>query len=226
MSVRLSARLEAVADQVLRGRPMADVGCDHAQLAGWLVQAGVVPRAIGSDLREGPLDQARAHLDEAGIEAVELRRGSGLETLAPGEAATIALAGMGGGLMISLLEAKPDVATDADRIVLQPNTAWPQVRMWLARRRAVLQHETLCEDAGHVYLTLSFCLRETGPDWSPADIALGPRLRRDRPPVFERWLAAERSRLAELRTTLAQQLGEAHPRVRALEAERDALHEP
>ncbi|MEM6294314.1 MAG: class I SAM-dependent methyltransferase [Myxococcota bacterium] len=223
MSLRLSTRLAAVAAQVLPGRPMADIGCDHAQLAGWVVQTGVVPHAIGSDLREGPLGQARAQLAEAGISRVELRRGSGLETLAPGDVATIALAGMGGGLMLSLLDAQPDIARQADRIILQPNTAWTEVRTWLAQRRLVLHDETLHEDAGRMYLTVSFCLRETGATWSPADIAVGPRLRRTRPPVFERWLAAEQARLDALADSLREELGATHPRVTTLLAEREAL---
>lgn len=221
--MKLSPRLQAVADLVIPGRPAADVGCDHAQLAAWWVNHDRVPRAIASDVVPGPLQRAHRQLAEAGVTSVEIRRGSGLTTLRPGEVATIALAGMGGGLMVELLRASPAVLEATARVILQPNTAWQDVRRFLADRSIPLQTETLIEDGGQVYLTLSFDPRARGPAWNEADIMLGPRLRRARPPAFERWFARRCEHVDDLLVRLAASLGPAHPRIAALRDERDRL---
>ena len=213
MSSTLSPRLQAVADSVIAGEPAADIGCDHAQLAAWWVASGTVPRAIASDVRPGPLAQARKNLEVAGITAVDVRLGSGLSTLVPGEVATVAMAGMGGHLMVDLLCAQANVVAGSRRIVLQPNTGWEHVRAWLADRHAVLDAESLTTDAGHTYLTLAFDPNRRGAPWSDADVVLGPRLRRERPPAFAHWARHQREHLEDLGRRLAAELGAEHPRV-------------
>lgn len=221
MSPRLSPRLQAVADLVLQGHPAADIGCDHAQLAGAWVRSGAVPRAIASDVRPGPLDHARTRL--AKFNAIEIRQGSGLSTLEPGEVATVAMAGMGGGLMLELLEASPEVLATTSRVILQPNSSWERVRRALAERNIGLDAEVLTEDAGRLYLTLAFDPRASSTTWEEADVVLGPQLRRERSTLFGRWVEHRRAHLGRLREALSAELGAMHPRLTALEAERQRL---
>lgn len=221
MSSRLSDRLQAVANLVLKGRPAADIGCDHGLLAEFWVRGGAVPSAIASDVRPGPLKQARARL--AALPAVEIRLGDGLSTLKPGEVATIAMAGMGGALMLELLDATPDVAAAAKRVILQPNTGWEDVRRVLAERRISVDTEVLTEDGGRLYLTLAFDPQAKSDPWNVADIVLGPHLRRRRSALFERWVEHRRDHLETLREQLTKELGATHPRVAALHAERERL---
>lgn len=221
MSPRLSPRLQAVADLVLQGQPAADIGCDHAQLAGAWVRSGAVPRAIASDVRPRPLEHARIRL--AKFTAVEIRLGSGLSTLQPGEVATVAMAGMGGPLMLDLLEASPEILATTRRVILQPNTSWENVRRALAERNIPLDAEVLTEDAGRLYLTLAFDPGARSATWDEADIVLGPRLRRDRCELFARWVEHRRTHLGTLREQLTAELGAMHPRLAALEAERQRL---
>ncbi|MCR9164489.1 MAG: tRNA (adenine(22)-N(1))-methyltransferase [Nannocystaceae bacterium] len=213
MSPTLSPRLRAVADLVIPEEAAADIGCDHAQLAAWWVASGTVPRAIASDVRPGPLAQARRSLDAAGLTGVEIRQGSGLATLRPAEVSTIAIAGMGGHLIVEILRAHPEIVGTARRVILQPNTAWEHVRRWLSDRHAVLDAESLTDDAGHTYLTVAFRPTARGGPWSEADIVLGPRLRRERPPALAAWVARRREHLETLAVRLASELGPGHPRV-------------
>ncbi len=221
MSLRLSARLQTVADLVLRGHPAADIGCDHAQLAEAWVRSGAVPSVIASDVRPGPLEHARTRL--ARISAVEIRLGSGLSTLRPGEVATVAMAGMGGALMLELLEASAQVVATTQRVILQPNTGWEIIRRALAARNIPLEAEVLTEDAGRLYLTLAFDPRARSAIWDEADIVLGPQLRRDRSELFARWVEHRRTHLGTLREQLSAELGATHPRLAALAAERQRL---
>jgi tRNA (adenine22-N1)-methyltransferase len=226
--VRLSPRLAAVADAVVAGHPMADIGTDHARLPAHLVQSGRVPNAIACDVAEGPLVRARQTLREFSGPRIELRQGYGLRVLAPGEVATCVLAGMGGHLMRQLVDDALEVVASLDRLVLQPNTDWPGTRAWIAARGWTLTDERIACERRHHYLILVVDprTRET-TDWSPEDVELGPLLRRRREPSWHAWLLDQLARreraLSRARTTLSTD----DPRVReladAIDHMRDAI---
>lgn len=201
--ITLPDRLAEVARHVLPGRPMADVGTDHAQLPASLVASGRVPSAIAIDNKAGPLEGARKTLLDAGLSAVELRRGDGLAPLRSGEVATVVLAGLGGARIVRLLEAW-DALPSLQRLVLQPNTDWPAVRQLVGRRGFALVHETMVTERGHAYLTLVVDPSVTVDNpWCNDDdaLVLGPQLRVDRPAAWQRWVVEEHDRLqAALRT--------------------------
>ena len=58
-SIRLSPRLQMVADFVPPCACAADIGTDHGYLPVWLLQNGVVQTAIAADIHVGPLANAR-----------------------------------------------------------------------------------------------------------------------------------------------------------------------
>jgi tRNA (adenine22-N1)-methyltransferase len=194
----LSVRLRAVAERVLHGRPLADVGTDHGLLPAWCVAVGRVPRAIAIDVRPGPLEAA--HRTLRSLAAVEVRRGSGLRPLRVDEVATVVLAGLGGPRIRRLVDARPEVVRRIDRLVLQPNTQWSETRAWIRDHRWALEDERLVEDAGKHYLVLTVRPRRgRRPDWDERDLLLGPHVRRHPTLAFER----HRARLvAETRAAL------------------------
>jgi len=176
---------------------MADVGTDHAQLPASLVASGHVPSAIGIDNKPGPLEHARRTLLDVRVGAVELRLGDGLTPLRPNEVATVAIAGMGGARIVSLLQAW-DALPTLERLVLQPNTDWATVRGFVARRRFALVTETMVTERGHAYLTLVVDPRaDVESPWADDEdaLALGPELRVSKPPAWRAWIAFERRRL-------------------------------
>ncbi|MBR1866467.1 MAG: SAM-dependent methyltransferase, partial [Lachnospiraceae bacterium] len=66
--VQLSKRLKMLADLVTPGNVTAEVGCDHGFLSIYLIQNGISPRVIASDVRQGPLDAAREYIAEWKLE--------------------------------------------------------------------------------------------------------------------------------------------------------------
>jgi tRNA (adenine22-N1)-methyltransferase len=180
----LSPRLAAAARYVLPGRPVADIGTDHAYLPTHLVQTGQVPRAIAADVMPGPLDAARATVADEGLaESVELRLGNGLRVLQPGEAATATICGMGGPLIAEILAAGPLEAIE--RLVLQPMGGEERLREWLAAHGWRLVAEELTEDAGRIYLIMA---AEPGAmALTEAELLVGPHLRRTGGPLLVRY---------------------------------------
>lgn len=196
----LGPRLAALADRVLPGVAMADVGTDHAGLPVALLAEGRVSRAVGIDRRAGPLKRARITAADAGLvddPRLSLRQGDGLAPLAPGEAATVVIAGMGGLRILGILGRAPQVLATVQRLVLQPNTEAPALREGLVAMGWGLVDEDLCEEGGRDFLTLVAepAAGSVAP-LSPAERLLGPILLDRRPPRFLAWLQREEARLA------------------------------
>ena len=130
--ITLDKRLSAVAALVRQGSRLADIGTDHAYLPVHLVQSGVCPSAIASDIGAGPLDAARRTVTENGLTSeIALRLGDGLATVKAGEVEDVAIAGMGGETIVAILEAAPWVQNEGIRLILQPMTRAEDLRRWL-----------------------------------------------------------------------------------------------
>ena len=152
--IRLSKRLQALADMVTPGNVVADVGCDHGFLSIYLLEQGIAPKAIATDVRKGPLSAARAHVEERGLsEYIETRLSDGLSGYRAGEALTMVCAGMGGKLMQSILLQNKDVTLGFEELILQPQSELEQFRIFLREQGfAVMDENILCEDGKYYFL--------------------------------------------------------------------------
>lgn len=183
--ITLSPRLAAVAAQVLPGRPMADIGTDHAYLPAYLIQTGTVPSAIAADIMKGPLDAARGTVEEAGLtNQIELRLGNGLQVLTPGEVATATICGMGGPLIAEILAAGP--LEGIERLVLQPMAGEERLREWLAANGFRLAAESLIEDSNRLYVIMTAERGQMTPD--EVDLLIGPFVRQQKGPLLTRYV--------------------------------------
>ena len=154
--ITLDKRLSAVAALVRPGSRLADIGTDHAYLPVHLIQAGVCPSAIASDIGAGPLDAARRTVTENGLSSkIALRLGNGLATVSAKEIDDIAIAGMGGETIVMILEAAPWVKDVRIRLILQPMTRAEDLRRWLLQNGFSILEEHLIVDGRHLYPVLA-----------------------------------------------------------------------
>ena len=159
--IELSPRLRLAADLVPEGARLADVGTDHAYLPACLLMEGKIPSAIAADLREGPLSRARETAAEYGCgDRMAFRLCDGLSAIAPDEADTLVIAGMGGETIIHILESAP--WTRGCTLLLQPQTKIELLRAWLREHGYAADAERLVEDKGKLYLVLSVRGAEPG----------------------------------------------------------------
>lgn len=149
---KLSKRLTAIANLVPRGDVVADIGSDHALLPVYLVVNGISPRVIAGELNAGPFEAATSQVRAAGLsDRIDVRRGDGLTVLEPGEVDTITIAGMGGALIVDILQQGLDRLTDVRSLILQPNVAEDAVRRWLAEHDYMLLDEQIIMEDGITY---------------------------------------------------------------------------
>ena len=146
--MQLSQRLLAVADLASAGHCLADVGTDHGYIPIYLMEKGNYERAIAMDVRKGPLLRAEENRKSHGFEdRMDLRLSDGVAALREGEADTVVIAGMGGGLVIHILTEGAKVLKSVETLVLQPQSEFARVRDYLEKNEYRIEEEhMLCED--------------------------------------------------------------------------------
>lgn len=152
----LKKRLAAAAELVREGCFLSDVGTDHAYLPVSLFVRGRIRGAVASDIGEGPLSAARRHILEfdaaRGVTPVLTGGLDGIEAFAPDD---IAILGMGGELIVSILSDAPWVKNEGIHLVLQPMTKQAEVRTYLWENGFRIDKEVLSRDDGKIYQILS-----------------------------------------------------------------------
>lgn len=166
---QLNPRLKAAADFVRNGKKFVDVGTDHAYLPIWLLKSGKCPQAIATDLREGPILQATHNAFRYRVQnRLILRQCDGLASVHPDEADDIAIAGMGGELIVSILEQAPWVRDKQKRLILQPMTAAEVLRQYLCSSGFAILKECAIRDSGHIYTVMQ--VQYTGQKLEPSPL--------------------------------------------------------
>ena len=157
---QLSPRLALCASFVRDGSVVADIGTDHALLPIWLVSSGKTGRAIASDINEGPIDSARRNIARSGLnDRISTVVADGLAGIDPSQVNDIVIAGMGGDLIATILEAAPWVRDSRYRLILQPMSHADRLRQYLYAAGLVPEQEQAVRDSGRVYSVMcaSYC---------------------------------------------------------------------
>lgn len=145
--IKLSDRLQMIADEINTGETMCDVGTDHGFLPIYLWEKGISPKVIMADVSKGSLDKARDNCRMYyPAETFDLRLGDGLAVLSPGEADAVAIAGMGGILMTEILSAHPEVTESVKKFIFQPRSAAGKLRYWLLHNGFVIVKDQLVRE--------------------------------------------------------------------------------
>lgn len=224
--IKLSPRLQTLADQVPRGATVADIGTDHAYLPIYLIEHEVAVSAIGSELNPGPYQAAQRAVDGAGLsKRIDIRRGDGLQTIEPGEVDTVVIAGMGGGTITEILANRLKVLAQVKRLILQPMIGSTQLRSWLVKQGWSIVAEDLVEDEHRIYEVI---VAEPG-QVNPIDeivLEIGPKLLETGHPLLGRHL----QRIIEGEKKVIRQLGnstqpEASAKARELEVKVESIRE-
>lgn len=194
---QLPKRLETIIERMPDSGCLADVGCDHAYVAIEAVRRGRAARALACDVRKGPLQQAAEHILCAGLAGkIETRLSDGLEKVAPGEADTVVVAGMGGPLMERILQGRLE---DFAYFVLSPQSEIPHFRRFLLAEGMQIDEETMLIDEGKYYVILNVSQRADAASSdsmyvTEEDFLYGGCLLRRLDPVLKSFLEKEKTR--------------------------------
>ncbi|WP_100011177.1 tRNA (adenine(22)-N(1))-methyltransferase [Lentibacillus sediminis] len=199
-TVRLSRRLQAVADYLPTSAYFADIGSDHAYLPCYVCLRDKTARAIAGEVKQGPWQRASDTVKQYGMEQkVDVRLGDGMEILSPGEAKQIVIAGMGGSLIANILEEGKEKLENVKRIIAQPNVDARNTRRWLQKNGFAVTDEVIIEEHGHIYEIIAADRHTENDPYEEnqleQQLLFGPVLLNKRPDAFYRKWEEEYSKL-------------------------------
>lgn len=193
--IELSKRMKMNADLVPEGCFLADIGCDHGYVSIYLARKKRCARILAMDVNPGPLAIARAHIQQENLqESIFCRLSDGLSALAPGEVDTVLLAGMGGILICRILEAKPEVLTGIDTLILQAQSDWGMVRQTIWKLGFMIDEEQVCQDAGKYYLVIRAIRGKEQKSYTEEEVTYGRLLPQRKDKRYEQWLQKEKKK--------------------------------
>lgn len=206
--MKLSDRLETVVSFVDPTEAAADIGTDHGYVPVELVRRGIVSRAYAMDVRKGPLSRAEEHIKTAGLkQKIVTRLSDGLEKLEPGEAGAVIIAGMGGELILHIMEQGKCLWDSVEQWILSPHSEIHKVRKWLWDNGFPVEKETMVREDDKFYTVFRTGKRREG--WTDTgkqeDFLYSRLLIEARDPVFMEFLREEERKLMALTENLKRQ---------------------
>lgn len=184
VKVKLSPRMQAVADMACKSREyrdvlcksadnkdklciredrpdvpcektVADIGCDHAFVSIYLVSQKFFDKAIAMDVKKGPLLIAEKNIELYGVsDKVVTRLSDGFDKLDVCEADTAVMAGMGGELMVDILRRGSLHTNNGISLVLQPQSEPEKVRKYLLDIGYKITDEIMLIDEEKYYVVI------------------------------------------------------------------------
>lgn len=197
--MKLSKRLQAIADFVKKDAVVADIGTDHAYVPIYLTENKIIKKTFACDIKTGPLEKAKENIEYFGVkENVVLRLSNGLKNLSNDEVDTIIIAGMGGELIIDILSNGRGFFDKKNTFILSPHTKTGDVRYYLLQNGFKILREDMCIDEGKFYTVLEAIY--TGEDivYKDNELLYGKYLIENKNPVLLKFLKKEKDKYVSI----------------------------
>lgn len=218
--MELSKRLQAVADLLDEGMCVADIGTDHGYIPIYLIESGKSSRVIAMDVNEGPLLRAKEHIAEHGLEEqIETRLSDGVKALEEGECDAVITAGMGGGLVVRILEDGREIFDNLKEFILQPQSEISKVRQYLCEHEYCIIKEDMVLEDGKFYPMMKV-IKGRAENYTAVELQYGKHLIKEKHPVLKLFLEKEIKTKKKILNNLEKETGE-HIEMRRTELERE-----
>lgn len=201
--VKLSERLQNVCELITPGLNVADIGCDHGYLSIYLIENNIAKSVIASDVRKGPLEKATENISLHNLNnVIDIRLSDGLKAYNPGEVESVVMAGMGGNLMIDIMENGRAVLEKAKEVVLQPQSDISRVRHYLKDNGYMIISEAMVYEDYKFYPMMKAVHGDNTWD-KEIFFTYGKILLREQNPVLHQFLLQERDFYVNLYSELS-----------------------
>lgn len=201
---KLSKRLQTVASFVPTGAIVADIGSDHAYLPCYLVINGIAKGAIAGEVVKGPFESAERQVRTEGLtDQIKVRLADGLAAVhAEDNVDTVTIAGMGGPLIVSILEKHPESLEKVTRLILQPNIHAKVIREWAMKHGWAIYDEEILEEDDKIYEIL--VLQRGDMTLTELETLVGPELMKSKGEAFTKKWSREVANWERVRSAIEQ----------------------
>lgn len=177
-------RLEKVLSFIEPNDSLADVGCDHGYLALEAIKKGV-KKVLLIDNKVGPLNSAKENLKYIKSDIkVEYSLSSGISNINK-ETTTVAICGMGGELIVQILEADFEKAKKVNKFILQANSKIDYLRKYLFDNQFEIFNEAIVEDNNKTYEIIVTRFVGKKIEYDATDVLFGPCLKNEQSITFK-----------------------------------------
>ncbi|MBU5456022.1 tRNA (adenine(22)-N(1))-methyltransferase [Caproiciproducens sp. MSJ-32] len=188
--MELSKRLKFIINNMENIDVLADIGTDHGYIPIYAVKNNLCKKAIATDVNKLPLDKAKLNAILEGVDdKLEFRLGNGLKPLNNNEANGVIIAGMGGNLIVNILEDSIKKVNELDYLILQPAQNPEVLREYLYNNNYEIIKEDLCLDE-NIYYELFKVKRKNGENTKldPIYYEVSPKLIMEKHPLLKDYL--------------------------------------
>ena len=187
--MKINNRLKKIGDLVEANSFCLDVGCDHALLDIYLVKKDKSIKAVASDIKEGPLNQAKENIKREGLSnKIETRLGDGLSTYT-NDINTVIISGMGGRNIIGICKNNYKVFKEIDTYIISPNNYQIDVRKFFTKNGYYIENEELVKDSNFIYQIMIF--KKGKKRYNKKDYFFGPILLVKKDKLFKEYFERE-----------------------------------
>ena len=153
--LKINDRLLTAIPFVRYGKRFADIGTDHAYLPIYLMGLNLISTAVAADINKGPLEKAKENIDKYGYgDSILTVLCDGLKRVSPDLVDDVAIFGMGGELIVKIIDEAPWLKDANKRLILQPMTHPEKLREYLSQNGYKIIGESLSLDRGKIYQTI------------------------------------------------------------------------
>lgn len=148
----MNKRLKLISEYIENGKGIVDVGTDHGYLPVFLAENGYGGNIIASDINADPLSKAVKNAASAGVsDRISFLLCDGLHKCPPDKVDTIVIAGMGGDMILKIIEETEWCMSPKYKLILQPMSKCEILRYWLVYNGFEISNELLVEENGTIY---------------------------------------------------------------------------
>ena len=177
--MKLSKRLETIAEMVDSSYHVIDVGCDHAFLDIYLTMKGINCTAI--DNKESVLKYSKKNIDENGLSSkIELLCNEGLENIKINDNDLVILAGLGTNTILKIINGK-----NIKQMIVQSNDDIYNLRLKLSKKGYKIVDEQIIYEKKY-YTIMKLVKGKT--NYNHSQLKYGPILLQKKSKVFVNYL--------------------------------------
>ena len=182
----ISKRLLEIAKYIKGYETLADIACDHGYLGIYAAINFNLKEVLLTDINEMPLASAKENVAKRELNSViKTKLGDGLAPLDK-DYDVITIAGIGGVLLVQILENDLDKAKRAKRLVLCSNTDTDLVRKYLVENGFMIEREEMIHDYKYYEIIVAKYIGQV-VKYTDLEIKYGPVLLKEKSKEFREY---------------------------------------
>ena len=200
----VSHRIDTIIRQ-LKHKNVADIGCDHGYTSIYACLGGFANNVIACDINQGPLSVATKNIQEHGLsEHIQTRLGSGLQPLHAGEVDSIIISGMGGELIVRILQEGSHITPSLKQMILSPQSNMAKVREFVHSIGYTITDEIFIEENAKYY-NIIMCEQGKEEPYTQGQYFLGKILIDKKEELFVNYVQESIDKLLKIRERLSEE---------------------